>query len=142
MQIRTSNQQPRTNPKQLQTTNQQLHTRTAEELRQVQAQVAAGPSQSQIARWLGGYWGSTQFTLTGGAAADFVYDRQAGKNTYAVNFSPVVLYRLNDWLAFEGTFTAAFSPGSSGASFSSAGDTAQLFPHDYLGVGLGAFAHA
>src|SRR3984893_7387170 len=138
MQIRTSNQQPRTNPKQLQTTNQQLHTRTAEELRQVQAQVAAGPTQSQIARWLGAYWVSTQFTLTGAAATDFIYDRQAGKNTFAVNFSPVVLYRLNDWLAFEGTFTAAFSPGSSGASFSSAVDTAQIFLNDYMEVVLGA----
>jgi TolA-binding protein len=138
-QVRTTNQQLQTTTQQLQSSNRQLQTKTDEELKQVQAQVAAGPTQSQIARWLGGYWGSTQFTLTGGAAADFIYDRQAGKNTYAVNFSPVVLYRLNDWLAFEGTFTAAFSPGSSGASFSSAVDTAQIFLNDYMEVVLGAF---
>jgi hypothetical protein len=101
--------------------------------------VAAGPTQSQIARWLGGYWGSTQFTLTGGAAADFIYDRQNGQNTFAVNFSPLVLYRLNDWLAFEGTFSASFSPGSSGASFSSAVDTAQIFLNDYMELVVGAF---
>jgi TolA-binding protein len=138
-QVRTTNQQLQTTTQQLQSSNQQLQTKTDEELKQIQAQVAAGPTQSQIARWLGGYWGTTQFTLTGGAATDFIYDRQAGKNTFAVNFSPVVLYRLNDWLAFEGTFTAAFTPGSSGASFSSAVDTAQIFLNDYMEVVLGAF---
>ena len=110
-QVRTTNQRLQTTTEQLQSSNRQLQTKTDEELKQIQAQVAAGPSQSQIARWLGGYWGSTQFTLTGGAAADFIYDRKAGQNTFAVNFSPLMLYRLNDWLAFEGTFTAAFSPG-------------------------------
>src|ERR1700730_13786171 len=69
-QVRTTNQQLQTTTQQLQSSNQQLQTKTDEELKQVQAQVAAGPTQSQIARWLGGYWGSTQFTLTrrGGAA--------------------------------------------------------------------------
>jgi len=75
-QIRTTNRQLQTTTQQLQNSNQQLQTKTDEELKQIQAQVAAGPTQSQIARWLGGYWGSTQFTLTGGAAADFIYDRQ------------------------------------------------------------------
>src|SRR3984893_1829693 len=69
-QVRTTNQQLQTTTVQLQNSNRQLQTKTDEELKQVQAQVAAGPTQSQIARWLGGYWGSTQFTLTrrGGAA--------------------------------------------------------------------------
>ena len=138
-QVRTTNQRLQTTTQQLQNSNQQLQTKTDEELKQIQAQVAAGPTQSQIARWLGGYWGSTQFTLTGGAAADFIYDRKAGQNTYAVNFSPLILYRLNDWLAFEGTFTAAFSPGDSGASFSSAVDTAQIFLNDYMELVVGAF---
>ena len=138
-QIRTTNQQLQTTTEQLQNSNRQLQTKTDEKLKQVQAQVAEEPSQRQLAKALSGYWGSTQFTLTGAAATDFIYDRQAGKNTFAVNFSPVVLYRLNDWLAFEGTFTAAFSPGSSGASFSSAVDTAQIFLNDYMEVVLGAF---
>ena len=102
-QVRATNQQLRTTTQQLQNSNQQLQTKTDEELKQIQAQVAAGPTQSQIARWLGGYWGSTQFTLTGGAAADFIYDRQNGQNTYAVNFSPLVLYRLNDTAHGSGT---------------------------------------
>ena len=76
-QVRATNQQLQTTTQQLQSSNQQLQAKTDEELRQIQAQVAAGPTESQIARWLGGYWGSTQFTLTGGAAADYIYDRKA-----------------------------------------------------------------
>ena len=64
-QVRTTNQQLQTTTQQLQNSNQQLQTKTDEELKQIQAQVAAAPTQSQIARWLGGYWGSHQFTIAG-----------------------------------------------------------------------------
>ena len=70
-QVRTTNQQLQTTTEQLQSSNRQLQTKTDEELKQIQAQVAAGPTQPQIARWLGGYWGSHQFTIAGAAAADF-----------------------------------------------------------------------
>ena len=137
--IEAQDNQLRTTNQHLLSTNQQLLGKTDEQLKQLQAQVEQGPSQGQLAKALGGYWGSTQFTLTGGAAADFIYDRQAGQNTFAVNFNPIMLYRLNDWLLFEGGFAASFSPGSSGASFSSAVDTAQIFLNDYMELSLGAF---
>jgi len=138
-QVRTTNQQLQATTQRLQSSNQQLQTKTDEELKQIQAQVAEGPSQRQLAKALSGYWGSTQFTLTGGAAADFIYDRKASQNTFAVNFNPIMLYRLNDWLLFEGSFAASFNPGSSGASFSSAVDTAQIFLNDYMELNLGIF---
>ncbi|HVB81432.1 MAG TPA: hypothetical protein VNE82_15980 [Candidatus Binataceae bacterium] len=138
-QIRTTNQQLQTSTQQLQNSNQQLQTKTDEELKQIQAQVAAGPSQPQLAKALGGYWGTHQFTLTGAAAGDFVYDRQAGQNTFALAFEPIMLYRLNDWLAFEGTFEAAFDPGGSGASFDAPVVTAQMFLNDYMELNLGIF---
>jgi two-component system CheB/CheR fusion protein len=53
-QVRTTNEQLQTTTQQLQTSNQQLQTKTDAELKQIQAQVAEGPTQSQIARWLGG----------------------------------------------------------------------------------------
>ena len=137
-QVRTTNEQLQTTTKQLQTSNQQLQTKTDEELKQIQAQVAEGPSPNQFAKALGGYWGTHQFTLTGAAAGDFVYDRQAGQNTFALVFEPIMLYRLNDWLLFEGTFEAAFDPGS-GASFDAPVATAQIFLNDYMEAVLGIF---
>src|SRR6266851_5100121 len=129
-QVRTTNQQLQTTTQQLQNSHQQLQTKTDEELKQIQAQVAAGPSQSQIARWLGGYWGLHQFTIAGGAAIDYIYDHKLGQNTFALTFEPITLFRVNDWLAFEGTFEAAYDPGS-GASFDAPVATAQMFLNDY-----------
>jgi hypothetical protein len=116
-----------------------LQTKTDEELKQIQAQVAAGPTQSQIARWLGGYWGSHQFTIAGAGAAAFIYDRKLDQNTFAVNFNPEMFFRLNDWILFQGSLDASWNPGSSGASFSSGVADAQIFLNDYMEVVLGAF---
>jgi type II secretory pathway pseudopilin PulG len=137
-QVRTTNQQLQTNTQQLQSSNQQLQTKTDEELKQIQAQVAAVPSESQLAKALGGYWGSHQFTIAGGASVDYIYDHKLGQNTFSLDFEPIMLFRLNDWLAFEGGFEASYGPGS-GASFDSSVDTAQIFLNDYMEVVLGIF---
>ncbi len=137
-QVRTTNQQLQTTTEKLQNSNQQLQVKTDQELKQIQAQVAAGPTEPQISRLLGGYWGSHQFTLTGGAAVDYIYDHKLGQNTFSLDFEPIMLYRLNDWLAFEGGFEASYEPGS-GASFDSSVDTAQIFLNDYMEVVLGIF---
>src|SRR5690348_4605973 len=136
--IRSSNQQLQTTTQKLQSSNQQLQAKTDDELKQIQGQVAAGPSQRQIAEALGGYWGTHSFTLTGAAAGDFVYDKQNGQNTFALTFEPLMLYRMNDWLAFEGEFEAAWDPGS-GASFDAPVATAQIFLNDYMEAVLGIF---
>jgi len=137
-QIRTTNQQLQTSTKQLQNSNQQLQTKTDEQLKQIQAEVAEGPSERQFAKAIGGYMGTHQFTLTGAAAGDFVYDRQNGQNTFALTFEPLMLYRPKDWLLFEGEFEAAFDPGS-GASFDAPVATAQIFLNDYMEIVLGIF---
>lgn len=136
--IRTSNQQLQTTTQKLQTSNQQLQTKTDTELKQLQDQVAEGPSQRQFAQGLSRYWGEHQFTLTGAAAGDFVADHQNGQNTFSLTFEPLMLYRMNDWLAFEGEFEAAYDPGS-GASFDAPVATAQIFLNDYMEAVLGIF---
>jgi hypothetical protein len=138
-QIRTTNQQLQTTTEQLQHSNRQLQSKTDEELKQIQAQVAEGPTKPQIARWLGGYWGSHQFTIAGAAAAAFIYDRKLDQNTFAVNFNPEMFFRVNDWILFQGSLDAAWNPGSSGASFSSGVADAQIFLNDYMEAVLGAF---
>jgi hypothetical protein len=138
-QIRTNDQQLQTTTDQLQNSNRQLQTKTDEELKQVQAQVVAGPSERQLAQALSGYWGTHQFTIAGGAAASFIYDRQLGQNTFAVNFNPEMFFRVNDWILFQGSLDAGWNPGGSGASFSSGVADAQIFLNDYIEVVAGAF---
>jgi len=137
-QVRTTNEQLQTTTQRLQASNQQLQTKTDQELKQIQAQVAEVPSQQQLAKALSGYWGTHQFTLVGGAGGEFVYDHKLNQNTFSVDFEPIILYRPNDWLAFEGTLEASFDPGS-GASFNSAVDTAQIFLNDYAEAVVGIF---
>ncbi|MGA8567344.1 MAG: hypothetical protein WB580_06080 [Candidatus Binataceae bacterium] len=136
--VRTTNQQLQATTQQLQSSNQQLQVKTDEELKQIQAQVAEGPSPQQLAKALGGYWGTHQFTLTGGAAGDFIYDRQANHNTFSLEFEPIILYRPTDWLLFEGTFEASLPVGSA-ADFELPVATAQIFLNDYMEVVLGIF---
>jgi len=128
-QVRTTNQQLQATTQQLQSSNQLLQVKTDEELKQIQAQVAEGPSQQQLAKALGGYWGTHQFTLTGGAAGDFIYDRQANHNTFSLTFEPIILYRPTDWLLFEGTVEASLPVGS-GADYELPVAPAQIFLND------------
>ncbi|HTQ24983.1 MAG TPA: hypothetical protein VMI09_09820 [Candidatus Binataceae bacterium] len=137
-QVRTSNQQLQSTTQQLQNSDQQLQTKTDAELKQIQAQVAAGPTEPQINRLLAGYWGTHQFTLTGGAAIDYIYDHKLNQNTFSLDFEPILLYRPTDWMAFEGTFEASYDPGS-GASFDAPVATAQIFLNDYVEAVLGIF---
>ena len=137
--IRTTNQQLQTSTQQLQSSNQQLETKTNKELNQIRDQVAERPTERQLAGALGGYWGTHQFTIAGGAAADFIYDRQLGQNTFAINFNPETFFRVNDWILFQGSLDAAWNPGTSGASFSSGVADAQIFLNDYVEAVLGAF---
>ena len=137
-QVRSTNQQLQTTTQQLQNSNQQLQTKTDEELKQIQAQVAAGPSQPQIARLLGGYWGSHQFTLTGAAAVDYIYDdKQARTPSRSTSNRSCYTARTTGWRS-KGTFEAAYDPGS-GASFDAPVATAQIFLNDYMEAVLGIF---
>jgi hypothetical protein len=77
------------------------------------------------------YLGTHQFTITGAAAGAFIYDKQTAQNTFSLEFEPLFLYRLNDWILFEGTVAATLPPGS-GASFDLPVATAQFFLNDYL----------
>ncbi len=124
----------------LQTANQQLQGQTQE----LQTKVASVPSSSQFARALEGYSGTHQFLLAGGAAGNFIYDRRTNTNTFALQVEPILLYHVNDWLAFEATIKASFSPGGpgtlgSGASFDMPVATAQIFLNDYMELVTGIF---
>jgi hypothetical protein len=53
-------------------------------------------------------------------------------------FEPILFYRLNDWILFEGTIEADLPPGSD-ASFQLPVATAQIFLNDYMEINAGIF---
>ncbi len=111
---------------------------TDQKLQELQTQVAAKTSQADFQSEMSQYLGAHQFTLTGAAAGTFIYDKQTAQNTFSLQFEPLILYRLNDWILFEGTIQASLPPGS-GASFTLPVATAQIFLNDYLEVNAGIF---
>jgi hypothetical protein len=115
---------------QLQQSSEKLQTQTSQQFQQLHEQISTGPSSSQFARSFADYLGTHQFTLTGAVAGDFIYDRQTATNTFALDFEPIILYRVTDWLLFEGTIEANLPVGSS-ADFQ--------FLNDYLQINAGIF---
>jgi len=119
-------------------TNTKLKTHTEQKFQDLQQQVGEGISAPQFDSAFSRYLGTHQFSVAGDAAGGFIYDRKTSQNTFTLAFQPIVLYRMNDWILFEGSISASLPPGS-GASFSLPVATAQIFLNDYLEVNAGIF---
>jgi hypothetical protein len=137
-QVETQNQKLSGAAHELATTNSKLKTDTDRRIEALQQQLANGVSPSQFDSAFSRYLGTHQFTVLGDAAGSFIYDRKTGQNTFTTAFQPIVLYRINDWILFEGSIAASLPLGS-GASFSLPVATAQIFVNDYLEVNAGVF---
>jgi hypothetical protein len=127
-----------TQDQRLELSNTQLKAQTEQQIQQVKSQLAEGISSSEFGSAIDRYLGSHQFTWNGAVGGDFIYDRGNNTNTFALNVQPLVIYRLNDWISFEGEIEAAFPEGS-GASFDLGIGMFQLFLSDYLQVNAGIF---
>ena len=119
-------------------TNQQLQTSTKHQVESLQSQVTTSSSPASFAEAVNRYLGNYRFTLVGGAATSFIYNRQSNINTYALDFEPVILYRLNDRMLFEGTIEANLPSGSS-ADYQLPVATLQYFVTDYSELVFGIF---
>ena len=111
---------------------------TTQQLQSLKQVVDTAPTAPSFDSEFGKYLGSHQLTIAGAAAGSFIYDRQSAINTFALTFEPLFLYRLNDWLLFEGTIEANFPAGSS-ADFQSPVADAHIFLNDYMEVVAGIF---
>ncbi|HLW71638.1 MAG TPA: hypothetical protein VKS22_13575 [Candidatus Binataceae bacterium] len=137
-QLDAQNRTLQQNSAQLSATNHQLQTATTQQLQTIQQQISSGASPDQFASAFERYLGLHQFTIGGDAAGGFIYDRQTAQNTFSLAFQPILLYRLNDWMLFEGSIAASLPLGS-GASFALPVATAQIFLNDYLEINAGIF---
>jgi hypothetical protein len=121
----------------LETTSDKLKTDSAQ-LQDTQKQLAAGLSDEQFGSAMSRYLGSHQFTWNGSVSGSFIYDRGNNTNTFALAFQPLVIYRLNDWISFEGEMDGLLPQGSN-AQFALPVAMFQLFLNDYLQVNAGLF---
>ena len=134
---------------QIKATNAQIKTETVQTTEQVKTlsqAVELGPSPDGMAKAFKGYLGSHTFTLTGSAGMDFIADQQNGalaglphqtQNSFFFDWEPMMLYRPNDWMLFEGVLGAAFGSTGTGVDLSSA--LIYLFPNDYATIVGGLF---
>jgi hypothetical protein len=118
----------------LRAADQKLQTDTSQQFQSLETRVSTATSPSALE----GFFGEHQFVPAGGGAITYLYDRHTNTNTFGAEFEPLLLYRLNDWILFQGVFDAAF-PSGSGASIDVPVANAQLFINDYLELVGGIF---
>ncbi|MBV8136035.1 MAG: hypothetical protein JO121_10450 [Deltaproteobacteria bacterium] len=116
----------------------QVKSETGRPLEELEQERSGEISASQFNAAFARYLGTHQFTLVGDAAVSFIYDRATSQNTFTMQFQPILLYRMSDWLLFEGSIAASLPVGSN-ASFSLPVATAQIFLNDYLQINAGIF---
>lgn len=137
-QLQSRNRDLNIKEQELEITNTQLKAQTEDQIQQVQQHLAAQSTAPDFNDAMNRYLGTHQFTLAGGAAGSFIYDRQTAQNTFTALFEPIILYRLNDWILFEGTIEAGL-PAGSAADFELPVATAQFFLNDYMEINAGIF---
>ena len=116
----------------LQKTNQQ----TVVQLKTLESKVEAGPSPTSLMGFLDSYWGEKRFVLTGYASGTFEYDRNSSTNTFGAGFNPIFLYRLSDWMSFEGELeTKLPSDGETEVNLEYA--QSDIFLNDHLQLEIG-----
>jgi len=135
--------------KQLKATSNQIQTeqtQTTQVVKQIQEQNKEGPSVNQLSSAFSRYLGTNTFMVTGAAGLSYIYDQQTGsidgiphqkQNTFLSDWEPMILYRPNDWILFQGILSAAF--GSTGTSVDLSSAEFHLFLHDHFEVLGGLF---
>lgn len=124
--------------RQLKASNQQTQSQTTQQIKALETKVEAGPAPSTLQQALSGFWGDHRFVVTGSAAGTYLYDRGTNFNTFAAQFEPLFLYRMTDWLAFEGEIEAKL-PQDKESEFNLETAMAHLFLNDHLEVLAGKF---
>ncbi len=121
-------------------------TETTELVKKIQQQTETAASPQQFSNFFERYLGTHTFTVTGAAGVDFIYDAQtspidgihnATQNTFLLDWEPMILYRPNDWMLFQGVFSGAFGQAGTGMDLSTA--DFQIMLNDYMTVVAGLF---
>ncbi len=115
-----------------------LQTSTTQQLSEIQSRASAPPSPADFMDAMNRFLGRYRFTLVGGAAGSYIYDRKSNTNTFALDLEPIILWQLSDKLLFEGTIEANLPAGSS-ADYQLPVADFQYFLNDYAELVMGIF---
>jgi hypothetical protein len=102
----------------------------------------AKQASSWVDRYLKTQTGDTRYTLTGYAFGDYSWRSKHGNqneriNTFGAGFNPIFLYRLNDWIFFEGELEVELEGTDTEVALEYA--QANVFLNDYMTVGVGKY---
>lgn len=151
-QLETKDSRVETTTQQLQNTDQKLRETTLEldqtnqQVKTLQTKVDQPIATPQFGDAVERYLGSHSFTVTGAAGGDFIYDQQSGalddlhhasQNSFFFDWEPMILYRPNDWMLFEGVISTNFGSTGTGVDLSIA--DFQVFLNKYMTVVAGLF---
>jgi hypothetical protein len=122
-------------------------TQTTELVKKIEEQQSeASVSPQQFSNFFDRYLGTHTFTVTGAAGVNFIYDSQthpidgihnASQNTFLLDWEPMILYRPNDWMLFQGVISTSFGAAGTGTDLSTA--DFQIFLNDYVTLEAGLF---
>ena len=120
---------------------QKLQTVTSQQIQTLQSQVTAAPSPASFADAFNRYLGRYRFTLVGGVAGSFIFDRASNVNTFALDVEPILLWQISDRILFETTIEANLPAGSS-ADYQLPVADFHIFLNDYMTLVMGALRPA
>lgn len=123
---------------QLEISNTKLKSETDLQLQTMQQNLSSSIAPARFESAMDSFLGQHQFTIAGAAAGAFIYDKRTAQNTFTLAFEPLFLFKLNDWILFEGTIQALLPVGSK-ADYELPVATAQFFLNDYLEINAGIF---
>lgn len=123
---------------QLKADTQKIQSTTSQQIEALQSKVATQSTPASFADAFRRYLGRYDFTVVGGAAGSFIYDRQTGINTFNLVLEPIILWQISDQLLFEGTIEADLPVGSA-ADYELPVATFQYFLNDYAELVMGIF---
>lgn len=97
---------------------------------------------SWVDRYLKTQTGDARYSLTGYAFGDYRWRGKRGNqneriNTFGAGFNPIFLYRLNDWIFFEGELELELEGTETAVALEYA--QANVFLNDYMTLGVGKY---
>ena len=120
---------------------QKMEAKSEQKAKELEEKVAQQTS-SWVDRYLKTQTGESRFLLTGYGFGNYVFRGKHGNqnertNTFQAGFNPIFLYRLNDWIFFEGELEIEIENGETEVGLEYA--QANVFLNDYMTLGAGKF---
>jgi len=120
---------------------QRMEDQSAKKEKELEEKVAKQTS-SWVDRYLKTQTGDTRYSLTGYAFGDYRWRSRHGNqneriNTFGAGFNPIFLYRLNDWIFFEGELELELEGTETEVALEYA--QANVFLNDYMTLGVGKY---